>query len=140
MAKTKAVPSQSYIKSDSLTWGDITGMIAISADSHNGNLSLSFENHCILAIASSIFMEQFKEINPEVADLVGELTNIILGNAKSDLVKLGNFVNLSMTTPNIIQGRKVSIRQLNSEPILVIPFSTENGSFVLEANLSNKLM
>ncbi len=38
----------------------------------------------------------------------------------------------------MVVGKGVEISHYSSDPTVVIPFETDNGSFVVEANLSTK--
>jgi len=65
---------------------------------------------------------------------VGELTNMICGGAKAQLAKLNHKFDLA--TPTMVVGKGVEISYYSNAPTIVIPFSTEHGDFVIEANLS----
>ena len=73
----------------------------------------------------------------EIVDAVGELTNMICGGAKAQLSKLNQKFDLA--TPTMITGKGVEIAYYTEAPIIVIPFETANGSFVVEANLGEKI-
>ena len=134
MAYTEAVPQKPRLKEDNRASGDITGVIGMADETFFGAMIVSFSKSCILNICSLMFGEPLKEeIDEEVMDAVGELTNMICGGAKAELAKLDYKFN--MATPTLIKGRGVEISYYSCSPTIVIPFETEHGDFVVEANL-----
>ncbi|WP_456433432.1 chemotaxis protein CheX [Thermosulfuriphilus sp.] len=134
MAMTEAKPGKPYIKKDGTATGDITGIIGITGDKE-GSLSITFTEPCILHILSNMLGESYDGITEEVKDAVGELTNMICGNARQILQKEG--LNLSASIPTIVTGKGHTIKHLCSGPKLAIPFSTEAGDFTVEVCLSD---
>ncbi len=116
------------------TWGEISGVIGMVSEKLTGNLVISFDESAVLSLVSKMLMEQFDKMSPEIVDAVGELTNIISGSAKSQFAELGH--KFSMATPFMITGKGVGITQLSKAPILQIPFTIPEGTFVVEANLA----
>ncbi|MCB0309772.1 MAG: chemotaxis protein CheX [Bdellovibrionales bacterium] len=133
MSQTEVVPGKPSLKSDNKTRGVITGIIGMAGDQISGNMILSFDAPAILGIVSRMLMEEFKEVNDDVVDAVGELTNMISGGAKNLLSKQG--YNFAMATPMTLRGETVEIRQLSPAPIITIPFETPEGKVWVEANL-----
>jgi len=54
----------------------------------NGTISCSFTEKSILAIVSNMFGEEMKELNEEIRDAVGEITNMISGQARRELIAI----------------------------------------------------
>lgn len=134
MTQTNPTPGTPFIKKDSKTWGVVTGVIGMAGDRMSGNLLISFNQPCILDIVSKMLMEEFKEITPDVTDAVGEITNMITGGTKNLLSELG--FSFDMATPMIITGKDIELKQQTKTPVVVVPFTTSAGEFVIEANLS----
>ena len=134
MAQTTPVSGAHTIKKHNRTWGEVTGLIGMAGENVNGNMMVSFDAPCILSIVSKMLMEEFTEINNDVIDAVGEITNMISGGTKSALKEKG--FAISMATPIIINGKNVELSQNSKSPIICIPFTTEVGQFVIEANLA----
>ena len=59
----------------------VSGIIGMTG-SARGSLALSFSANSILKIVSNMLGENYKEINGEVRDAVGEITNMISGVAR----------------------------------------------------------
>ena len=129
MASTRAEAGKPYLKKDQVARGDVSGVIGLTRDS-KGTISVSFTEKSILAIVSNMFGEEIKELNEEVKDAVGELTNMISGQARKKLDELGR--KLHGAIPTVIMGKNHSISHMTTSPIIAIPFSTDNGDFTIE--------
>ena len=137
MAQTKVDPKQPKLKGDKATYGEITGIIGMVSDTISGCMVVSFSESCILKIVANMLMEEpKKKIDSEIVDAVGELTNMICGGAKAQLSKLNH--KFELATPTMVVGKGVDISYYSDAPTIVIPFTTANGNFVVEANLGEK--
>ena len=133
MASTQVRAGKPAVKQGNLSWGIVTGIIGLASDKLKGNMVLSFEEKAILGIVSKMLGEEFTQINSEIADAVGELTNMISGNAKKELAEQG--YAFDMAIPVMITGKGLEITQFSKGPVITIPFETDAGKFVVEANL-----
>jgi chemotaxis protein CheX len=136
MAQTESKPDKPYLKTNLLTWGAVTGIIGMAGDEYSGNLLISFDEPCILDIVSKMLMEQFTQLTPDVIDAVGEITNMITGGTKNLLSEQG--MKFEMATPLVMSGSNIELKQLSPASVLVIPFETSAGKFVVEANLAKR--
>ena len=136
MASLSPATGKPFLKKDNLTWGVVTGIIGMAGDGLAGNMVLSFDKSSILAIVSKMLFEEFKEVNNDVVDAVGELTNMITGGAKKEFSEKG--FKFEMAVPVVIVGDRIQITQLTKSPTVVIPFEMPEGRFVVEANLAAK--
>lgn len=134
MASTVPTPGQPFLKPDKKTFGPATGVIGMGGPSLAGNMAISFDEACILGIVSRMFMEDIATIDDDILDAVGELTNVIAGGAKKEMSERG--LVFDMATPFMLRGQGVEIAQFAKIPIVVIPFKTEFGNFVVESNLA----
>ncbi|MBU0909194.1 MAG: chemotaxis protein CheX [Proteobacteria bacterium] len=123
------------LKENKATYGVITGIIGLASETITGTMVISFSEPCILKIVSNMTGEPEKtKIDAEVVDAVGELTNMISGGAKNQLAKMKMKFDLSL--PTTIVGKNIDIGYRANTPIIVIPFMTASGEFVVEANLA----
>ena len=129
MASVDLAPGKPFIKKGSISTGDISGIVGMAGESE-GSLSLSFSKECILYIVSSMFGEPITDITEEVKDAVGELTNMISGDARRRLETAG--ILYQGAIPSVITGPGHEIRHVTKEPIISIPFDSANGGFHLE--------
>ncbi|NOX25266.1 MAG: chemotaxis protein CheX [Deltaproteobacteria bacterium] len=137
MCQIKVQAQKPRLKEDTYSYGDITGIIGMASKSIRGCMVLSFSEGCILQIVANMLYEDPKPaITDETIDAVGELTNMISGGAKAMLSKLNQTFDLS--TPTLVVGKGVEISYYTDLPTIVIPFTTEYGDFVVEANLGRK--
>ena len=137
MCQTPVQPKKPILKEDRNTFGDVTGIIGMASESVSGCMILSFSDKCIINVVANMLMEDPKnKIDDDIVDAVGELTNMICGGAKATLAKLDHKFDLA--TPTMITGKGVEISTLSETPTIVIPFETEFGGFVIEANLDDK--
>ncbi|WP_045211293.1 chemotaxis protein CheX [Desulfonatronovibrio magnus] len=136
MAMTEAKPSKAYVKKDNKAKGDISGVIGFSSPSgkSKGTMSVTFTQQSVLGIINSMLGEELKEITDEVADAVGELTNMICGQARKGLAELG--MTYEGAIPSVITGQNHSIRHVSSAAILAIPFDTPFGPIIVEVCFS----
>lgn len=134
MASLTCEPGSPFIKPDKKTWGVVTGIIGMGGENINGNMIVSFEQDCVLKVVNTMLMENFQEINADVIDAVGELTNMICGGAKMRLAEKGYVI--AMASPVMIAGKGVELMQFSRNPVIAIPFNTGSGGFVVEANLA----
>ncbi len=129
MAMIKATPGKPFIKKDGTAMGEVTGIIGITGD-HTGSLSISFSKSCIATVVTNLFGTTVTEVNDEVCDAVGELTNMISGDARRRLE--AQEVMLQGGTPTIVSGKEHSVTHIHDGPYLAVPFETPSGQFTVE--------
>ena len=129
MAFIEPVPGTPYLKKDNLARGDVSGIIGFTGAAI-GSMALSFSEGCILKIVSNMLGEEIKEVNGEIEDAVGEITNMVSGVARKNLESLG--LSISAAIPSVISGKGHSVSHIMSGPCIIIPFETEQGPFVVD--------
>ena len=129
MASTKANPGKPFLKKDKIARGDVSGIIGITGEA-NGTISVTFDEGSILGIVSKMFGEELKEMNAEISDAVGELTNMISGQARRKLEENGR--EFEAAIPSVVTGKDHEINHITSGPIVAIPFTTDGGKFTIE--------
>ena len=134
MAQAEAEAGKPYLKKDNIAKGDVSGLIGITGET-NGTIAVTFDSGSILQIVSSMFGEDITEVNSEVADAVGELTNMISGQARRKLEEEGKLFEAAI--PSVVTGANHEITHITEGPIVAIPFHTEGGSFTIEICLES---
>ena len=129
MASVDPVPGKPYIKNGNSAVGDVSGIVGITGEAE-GSLCLTFSRQCILHIVSKMFGETQSEINDEVKDAVGELTNMISGDSRRRLQEMGHLFNGAI--PTVVSGPGHEVKHMSKGPILSIPFKTVAGDFLVE--------
>jgi len=125
MANTDASPGKPFIESKFVLKGEIAGMVGMVAPPLKGTLLIAFEKPSILQICENMLGDKYPDINQDVKDAVGELTNMIYGASKTTLNQLG--YNFEMAIPSVISG-SFQITQAEKATTLVIPFTLSNNS------------
>lgn len=90
-----------------LPYAPVTGMIGLNGKS-TGFLSLSMPERVAVKSVSGLLMEEHSEINSQVVDGVGEMTNIIAGSLKAKLYNTDWMIQ-SITIPSVILGESYRI-------------------------------
>jgi len=134
MAGIEPVAQRPRIKADHRSYSDVTGLIGLIGEGVEGTMAISFHESCILRIVSNMLGEEVTDLNHEIEDAVGELTNMISGAARADLETKG--YSFQMAIPSVITSKGHSIMVVTRLPIVQIPFETPNGAFYVEACLN----
>ena len=131
MAFTEVQPGKPFMKKDKISYGDVSGIVGITGP-HNGSMSLTFSKDCIIAIVSNMLGENFAEVNDDIKDAVGELSNMISGTARNELGNKGYSFKTSI--PIVVSGPRHEIRHQCKAPTIAIPFNSKAGPFVVEVS------
>lgn len=134
MAFIDPIAGKPYLKKDQVATGDVSGVIGLTGDA-KGSLALSFSASSIFFILTNMLGETYSEVTDEVLDAVGELTNMISGDARKRLEAEGLVVTAAI--PTIISGKNHVIKHIIAGPSIIIPFSTAHGTFVVDVCLEH---
>ena len=134
MASVEATPGKPFINRKRTTVGDITGSIGITGHA-KGVMSLTLDEPVILKIVNNMLAENYTELNSDIADAVGELTNMIAGQARQELANLG--LTFKASTPTVVTGKGHRVQHVTTAPILAIPFTTPEGALVVEVSFNS---
>jgi chemotaxis protein CheX len=126
-----------FIKSasDPLLMGDVSGIISISSETFSGTLAISMTEKIFVQIVKNMLGETVPGITSENVDLIGELANMILGQAKVELGTLGYKVEMAL--PSCVWGKDHKIKHFGSGKCMVLPFETEFGTIYSEIMTNN---
>jgi chemotaxis protein CheX len=129
MANIEPKPGKPFLKKDAQALGDVSAVIGITGAAQ-GSMSLTFTESCIKVIVANLLGIETTEINEEITDAVGELTNMICGDARRRLAEQGYVLQAGI--PTIVSGKDHAITHIHKGPRLAVPFETANGRFVVE--------
>ena len=132
MAKLDPKPGKPKLKKNNTAKGDVTGIMTMVSDQVKGSLAITFTKPVILDIAKRMLNQEFTEINDVVTDLTGELTNMVTGGAKATFDQQG--YNFNMSQPTVVSGENHTVEHKSDGPTIILPFTTEAGSFFIEAS------
>lgn len=112
------------------TRSDVSGVIGFSGQA-SGCVVLSFPLAVARQVTSSFAGASLDENHPDFADAVGELANMVAGNAKKDFEGM----NVSISLPSVIIGTGHLVSKSQTCSRLVIPVESSLGSFDVEVSM-----
>ncbi|MFT5758008.1 MAG: chemotaxis protein CheX [Alteromonadaceae bacterium] len=130
MAQMELTPEKPRLKKDEIAMGDVSGLIGMVSDQTKGSLSITFQGKLALATMKNMVGEGPDEINDEITDLVGEITNMVTGGAKRMLSEKG--FEFDMATPVVVSGKNHTINHKADGPIIIIPLNSPHGKAFIE--------
>lgn len=77
-------------------WGDIGGLISLQGQHTTGSLLLCFDAAAARSLASAMLCEEIAELNDDARSVIGEVTNMVCGDAKRRLDELGFSVGMAL--------------------------------------------
>lgn len=126
MAKMDLVPEKPRLKKDDIAMGDVSGLIGMVSEQAKGSLSITFDGPLALATMKGMVGEAPDEVNEEITDLVGEITNMVTGGAKRLLSEKG--IEFDMATPMVVSGKNHTIHHKSKGPVVIIPLKSAEGN------------
>jgi len=117
-------------KSDETPVFEVSGVIGLSGKAV-GTVVLCLSKEVAVKAASAMLMMEATELNSDVIDAVGELTNMVAGAAKAELEEL----SLSISLPNVILGAGHEVHFPSNVTPICVPFSCEWGELAIEVGL-----
>ena len=134
MVNLKVTRSAPVLKENQRTLYPVSGIIGLTG-SLVGTVILTMSEPLALKVASAMLMDDLKTVDTDVLDAIGELTNMIAGNAKAQLEEY----KLSLSLPNVIYGADMEVYFPEQSQPITIPFETEIGPFAIDVGFSDKV-
>jgi len=131
MAFVTPVAGQPFVKKDKASKGDISGVIGLTGAS-KGVVVFSLTTAAAVKITNSMLSENYAGLVPEVSDAIGELTNMISGDARRELA--GKGFKFEAGLPSIVKGPNHVIECVTKGPTITIPFNIDGLEFVVETS------
>lgn len=138
MVFTKLDPQKPMIKKDNVSKGDVSAVLGLSGEMtkegtpvpYKAMLVISWPYETYFKVASAMLMDTFTEFNEEIADVGGEICNMIMGNAKRELNGMGYTSNMAI--PSMIEGAGHNIKYPNGTTVILIPINSAHGEMFIE--------
>lgn len=130
MGHTELKAGKPYLKVKGGAFGDISGLIGLVGPETKGSLSITFDKSLALRIMKRMLGETVKEIDEDVCDMVGEITNMVSGGAKKVLAS--KEYEFEMATPIVVSGKDHIINHKHDGKVIVIPFDSDSGKAYIE--------
>ena len=114
---------------------EISGVIGLSGKLA-GTVVVSLHENMALYIAEAMLGMRPSEIDDDVIDAVGEMTNMIAGKAKGELESY----DMSLSLPTVISGSGHKVQFGSQVKPICIPYSSEHGDLTVEVGLVEALV
>ncbi len=113
------------LHTDKMPVYEVNGRIGLSG-AVCGAICLSLSEGLSLKLASHMLEEDYYELDEDGIDALKEITNMVVGNAKS------NFPddNVEISVPDLMLGKNSDIYPVGL-PTISIPFFTDNEEFIV---------
>jgi len=129
MVNMKPEIAKPHLKADGRTTHDVSGIIGFSGEIV-GSVVLTFNLETARQLVNAFVGMEVEPNGPDFIDAVGELANMVAGNAKKDLGLVAN-----IGVPTVVIGAGHIVGRLSGVPCIVIPCITSAGSFAVEVNI-----
>lgn len=129
MAGVSTTIGKPYLKTDASAAYQVCGIIGFSGQI-TGSVVVSFSDAAAEKLVEAFAGVAMKRTDPDFADAVGELANMIAGSAKKSLGGLA-----SISVPSVVIGSGYTIAITHSVPCLVIPCGSPFGDFSVEVSI-----
>lgn len=116
----------------------IAGVLNINSTAFHGSISLCFTTPVFLKIYENMVGEKIETVTPDSEDAVGELLNIIFGQAKTILIDQKGY-SLEKAIPTVLVGEKLRIRHKTLGITMVLPFVSPWGPVHVEISLEDRI-
>jgi len=114
--------------------GQITGMIGVHGNA-SGFVTVNVSEKIAMRAVGGLLDDTFSEVNPQVIDGTGEITNIIAGGIKSSLSGTP-WAFTHVTVPSVIIGRQYKIAYSSGLAYVAATFEyRDSGVLMLDERL-----
>jgi len=133
MLGTKLTRGSVVLKSGYVPTHEVSGLIGLSGmgGQCTGMVVVSIGRSTAIQAAGIMLGTEPQELDADVMDAVGELTNMIAGAAKTKLEEY----RFSIGLPTVICGKNHSISFPSETSPIVIPFESELGPICVEVGM-----
>lgn len=132
MVKLKIQPGIPEPKQGNTAKGVVSGLIGMKAEGVSGSVALTLTLPAIREISRSLVGYEIASADKEAADLVGELTNMLVGGAKRILFERG--YDFDMQIPQLLRGDGHEIVHHYPGQTVLLPFKVNQDEFYIELN------
>lgn len=113
--------------------GDVSGVIGMVQDHLEGTLTLCLSFETVRDMLPQVIGNVVQITHEMTVDAVGEITNMIFGQIKTDLNKRGYRIKLGI--PSVVSGRGHFISQFHRGRYMLIPFHLSGQLFQVHVAL-----
>lgn len=127
MLNTKVTVEKPFVKTEDNFSHDITGIIALSGEAV-GSVAVSFPLETAKNAVEAFAGTRLEAEDPNFSDAIGELANMIAGNAKKNLDDLCIYISV----PTVIIGHNHRLGRHQLGPWIVLQCNSVLGPFNIE--------
>jgi chemotaxis protein CheX len=137
MLDAKIRSSEATIETGALDSNDgLMSFIGVAGGAWFGTGSLACSPTLACRICSRMLMAEIPAVDEEVLDAVAELTNIIVGNVKTELEQ--HLGPLGLSIPTVVFGRNFKTKSAGSTEWIVVKFPWEEEVLRVKLCLARK--
>lgn len=113
------------LKDSRTTSSDVSGIMGLVGD-RKGTVTVGLSDKGAIFVLQTLLGDTAESVTPDVVDAVGELTNIVSGQARKEFEKAG--LNLKASIPTVVVGHNLEINFITQVPTVSLPFSFTVGN------------
>jgi len=113
--------------------GDVSGVIALVQDGLEGTMTLCLTFETVKDLLPRIIGNAVSVTHEMTTDAVGEITNMIFGQIKTQLN--GRGYGLKLGIPSVVTGRGHFVSQFHRGPYMIVPFYLDGQMFQVHVAL-----
>jgi chemotaxis protein CheX len=132
----KPVLKDTKVRQDDKGLKDISVIVGLATDKLEGVFIVSYDKHIIFDFMKNMLGEEVSEINQEVIDASGEMTNQICGSFRREFEKSG--ISLQASTPSIVTGENHTIKMPSKIPRMIFCYDVDGKELIVEFGLIKK--
>jgi chemotaxis protein CheX len=129
MANITPTAGKLFVKKDHTALGDFSAVIGVTGG-HTGSICVTFTKQGAISVVRAMLGEDIENLEQDAVDTVGEIANMVSGQARAVIAEKG--VMLQGSTPTIIVGEKHRITHMSKAPVMCITFTMPDGTFTVE--------
>jgi chemotaxis protein CheX len=114
---------------DTVTLGDLTGVIDMSTDTQSAAMAIGFSEQLAVALTNKALGTDMAEVNDDVENFVGEMTNMICGAVKASLQDEG--IDVGFASPSLLKGKGQVVSLVAEATPSVLTLDTAEGELYL---------
>ncbi|HPD32654.1 MAG TPA: chemotaxis protein CheX [Phycisphaerae bacterium] len=134
MLNVEVLVSKPLIKTKESPTSDVSAIIGLSGPV-SGSVTLCFSKQVAVRVASTLAGTELSVYEPaDLTDALGELTNMVAGQAKIQLPQS----NITISLPRVILGDQHRLLESRTSPVLLLPCDSSIGRFSVEVTLLTK--
>lgn len=132
MVSMDPVKGEVYLKKDDTSTFDVSGIIGIAGEA-TGSIVISMPADLALDVVANFLGERKDTLDSDVTDAIGELTNMIAGNAKKAFTEMG--MKFKISIPSVVTGHQHKLSRPANVPCIGVSFTMSGKRFVIEVAL-----